>query len=588
MKRKPRKIPFRKYFDILSEYLMNQKFSFILLTFLILGSIGLSLINPQIMRFFIDSVTAGEPLKVLTRAAILFLGAALLQQIVSIAATYVGEAVAWKATNALREDMTSHCLQLDMQFHNDRSPGEFVERIEGDVSEFSNFFSQLVLGVAANFLLILGILIALAFVDWRLGLGFMIYSLITVLVLNRVREIAVPHQKAQRDAETELFGFLEERLAGTEDIRSCGAVDYVICKLYQLQTVILKLWLKTQKMLLFCINAPTNFLLTLGFGLAFITGFLFYRRGILSLGTVFLLVNYTQAIARPIRELSQKIESMQNIGATIERMDELLKQKSRIDDGKEGLHQQDGPLKLSFDHISFEYSENKPVVKDLSFTLAPGQVLGLLGRTGVGKTTLARLIFRLYDPVTGSIHLGDQDIRNIRLKGLRSRIAYVTQDVQLFQASVRDNITFFNRSVSDEKIMEVMDLLGLTHWLQGLPDGLDTRLETGGHSLSAGEAQLLALTRVFLQDPGLVILDEASSRLDPATEQLLERAMDGLLKGRTAIIIAHRLSTLGRSDSILILEEGRACEFGERLKLLKDPSSRFYSLHQTGLEELLA
>lgn len=582
------KIPIRKYFDILAKYLMHQKLRFILLACLVLGNIGLQIVNPQIMRYFIDSVTAGKPLSVLTAAALFFLVVALLQQVVSVAATYVGEAVAWKATNALREDLTIHCLQMDMQFHNERSPGEFVERIEGDVSEFSNFFSQLVLGVAGNFLLLIGILIALTNVDWLLGLSFTIYSIITLLVLNRVREIAVPHQKAQRDAETELFGFLEERLAGTEDIRSSGAVDYVLCKLYQLQTVILKLWLKTQKMFLFFINAPTGFLLTAGFGLTFIMGYNFYRKGMLTLGTVFLIVNYTQAIARPIRELSQKIESMQNIGATVERMGELLNQKSSIIEGNEIFDKKDEPLGLSFDGVSFEYAENKPVLKNLSFSVAPGQILGLLGRTGVGKTTLARLIFRLYDPVKGCIRLGDQDIRSLKLNELRSRVAYVTQEVQLFQASVRDNVTFFDRSIPDDKILEVIDILGLTNWYKGLPEGLDTRLETGGRSLSAGEAQLLALTRVFLQDPGLVILDEASSRLDPATEQLLERAIDSLLEGRTAIIIAHRLSTLNRSDNILILDEGCACEFGNRARLLRDPSSRFYSLHQTGLEELLA
>jgi ATP-binding cassette, subfamily B, bacterial len=500
----------------------------------------------------------------------------------------VGESVAWKATNALREDLATHCLHLDMQFHNEKSPGEFVERIEGDVSEFSNFFSQLVLGVVGNFLLLIGILIALTNVNWRLGLSFTVFTTVTLLVLNRVREIAVPYQKAQRDAETELFGFLEERLSGTEDIRSSGAVDYVLCKLYQLQTIILKRWRKTWTMNLLCINTTSGLLLTAGFGLTFIMGYTLYREGILSLGTVFLIVQYTNLISRPIRDLSQQVENMQNIGATVERMSELLGQQSRINDGNDTYDLQDGPLALAFDGVSFEYAENKPVLNDLFFTLAPGQILGLLGRTGGGKTTLARLVFRLYDPVKGCIRLGDCDIRNVKLHELRSRVAYVTQEVQLFQASVRDNVTFFDRTIPDKRILEVIDVLGLTNWYKGLPDGLDTRLETGGRSLSAGEAQLLALTRVFLQDPGLVILDEASSRLDPATEQLLERAIDRLLKGRTAIIIAHRLTTVNRSDHILILDEGCACEFGDRLRLLRDSSSRFYSLHQTGLEALLA
>ena len=171
---------------------------------------------------------------------------------------------------------------------------------------------------------------------------------------------------------------------------------------------------------------------------------------------------------------------------------------------------------------------------------------------------------------------------------LRQRVAIVTQDVQLFQASVRDNLTFFDDSISDDHLLKVIDDLGLRDWLGTLPNGLDTKLETGGRSLSAGEAQLLAFTRVFLRDPGLVILDEASSRLDPATEQLIERAVDRLLENRTAIVIAHRLRTVERADEILILDRGRVIEHGEREILEQDATSQYYRLLQTGLEEVLA
>ncbi len=166
-------------------------------------------------------------------------------------------------------------------------------------------------------------------------------------------------------------------------------------------------------------------------------------------------------------------------------------------------------------------------------------------------------------------------------------MAIVTQDVQLFRATVRDNLTFFDRRISDERIRAVIAQLGLDDWLQGLPKGLATLLDTGGHSLSAGEGQLLAFTRVFLRDPGLVILDEASSRLDPATEQRIERAIDRLLRGRTAIVIAHRLGTVHRADDILILEDGRVSEYGAREELVHDPASHFSQLLQTGLEEVL-
>jgi ATP-binding cassette subfamily B protein len=226
------------------------------------------------------------------------------------------------------------------------------------------------------------------------------------------------------------------------------------------------------------------------------------------------------------------------------------------------------------------------VLDGLSFQLAPGKVLGLLGRTGSGKTTLARLVFRFYDPNTGCILLDGADIRSARVGELRQRIALVTQDVQLFQASVRDNLTFF-RQMPDQQIRTAIAALGLADWLDALPQGLDTVLGAGGRSLSAGEAQLLAFARAFLRDPGLVILDEASSRLDPVTEQRIERAVDRLLRGRTAIVIAHRLDTVQRADEIMILEDGRIGEHGKRIALASDPNSRFYELLQTGLEEVL-
>jgi ATP-binding cassette subfamily B protein len=238
--------------------------------------------------------------------------------------------------------------------------------------------------------------------------------------------------------------------------------------------------------------------------------------------------------------------------------------------------------------VSFGYNGGESVLEGLSFELRAGGVLGLLGRTGSGKSTLARLVFRLYDPKQGEILLDGSNLREMKLGALRGRVAMVTQEVQLFRGSVRDNLTFFDRSVADERIVGAIGELGLGEWLKGLPKGLDTELEAGSRSLSAGEAQLLAFTRIFLRDPGLVILDEASAKLDPATEQRIERAIDRLLEGRTAIIIAHRLGTVQRAEQVLILEDGKALEFGERQRLASDPGSRFYALLQTGLEEVLA
>ena len=581
-------IPFKRYWDLLARHIRPQRARFVLLTVLLFTSIGLQVVNPQIMRSFIDAAT-GEAVSALKRpllwSALAFIVIAILQQVLSVAATYYGENVAWTATNALRAELARHCLYLDMSFHNNRSPGELIERIDGDVMELSNFFSQMVVRVLGNILLLLGILVATYLEDWQLGLGFTALSAVSLVALNAVRGLAIPHQKAFRQANADLFGYLEERLAGTEDIRSSGAIDYVLRGLYQLQYTILVHWKKAWQMF-WIIRGVGGAVMTLIAGLAIVAGYYFYRQGAMTVGTVYLLVQYANLLGRPIRELTQQIESLQNIGAATERLSELRAIEHKIMDGP-GAEMPAGPLPLAFQDVTFSYDEDEPVLQDLSFQLQPGAVLGLLGRTGSGKTTLARLVYRLYDPSEGRISLGGIDSRQPKIAELRRRVAIVTQDVQLFQASVRDNLTFFDRSINDERIHAVIEELELSDWYESLSNGLDTRLETGGRGLSAGEAQLLAFTRVFLHNPGLVILDEASSRLDPATEQRIERAVDKLLRGRTAIVIAHRLGTLHRADDILILDRGRAVEQGDRRQLARDPGSRFHALLQTGLAEVL-
>ncbi len=577
-------LPFKPYWNLLAVYIRPQKLRFGLLAALMLANIALQVVNPQIMRSFIDSALGGGALQGLMLSAALFIGIALAQQGVSVAVTYLGENVAWTATNALRAELAWHCLNLDMSFHNEHTPGELIERIDGDVSELAAFFSQFVVILLGNLLLLIGIIAALFREDWRVGLAFLVFSLAAVLALNAVRGLAVQHEKDRRQAEAENFGFIEEQLSGTEDIRSSGAVDFSLRELVRFAGNYLKHNRKAQYKEWLQETVMVS-LLTLANLMALGIGYLLFKNGGITIGTVYLLVHYVNMIETPLWTLTHQVKSFQTIGACVERLTELRSLKTRVVDGERSLP--GGALGLAFEDVSFAYESDEPVLANLSFKLQPGKVLGLLGRTGSGKTTLTRLVFRLYDPTQGRILLDGAELREASVQNLRRRVAIVTQEVQLFRASVRDNLTFFDRTISDAQIERVIDELGLADWYAGLPEGLDTRLESGSHSLSAGEAQLLAFTRVFLRDPGLVILDEASSRLDPATEQRIERAIDRLLRGRTAIIIAHRLGTVHRAHDILILDDGQVCEYGERERLASDPGSRFYQLLQTGLEEVL-
>ena len=520
-------ISLKSYWNLLSDHIRPQRGRFILLAVMLFGSIGLRIFAPQIMRKFIDAALAGEALSTLTWTAVAFIGIALLQQGVHIAVTWLGENVAWTATNDLRAELAGHAVHLDMRFHNDHTPGELIERIDGDVTELATFFSQFALNLIANGLLLVGILIALFIEDWRAGLGFTVYSILTLTILGKVKDIAVPHQKARREAEAQLFGFVEEQLSGTEDIRSSGAVGFSIRELFRHQREVL-IHSRRSHFKRWIIENAMGLALTLGTLLAVSSGYWLFTAGIITIGTVYLFVHYLSLLEEPFWAMTHEIESFQTIGACVERLTEFraLKPESRNEAGKLiDSH----PLALTFDDVTFSYNGNDSVLTRLSFDLKPGSVLGLLGRTGSGKTTIGRLIFNLYNVNDGSIKVNGMDLRETKLDSLRKNIAIVTQDVQLFRASIRDNLTFFDRSIPDEKIIATLEELELGDWLRALPKGLDSELETGSRSLSAGEAQLLAFTRVFLRNPGLVILDEASSRLDPATEQKLEHAIDKLL-----------------------------------------------------------
>jgi ATP-binding cassette subfamily B protein len=603
----------RPYLTLLATYLGPQRLRAALLAALLLGSIGLQLLNPQVIRYFIDTSQASGPQQVLLGAAALFLGIALAQRVAGVATTYVGENVGWTATNALRADLALHCLRLDMQFHQRRTPGELIERIDGDVTALANFFSQFVVRVLGNALLLLGILALLFREDWRVGAGLTIYAVLTLATLLALQRLAVARWAGLSQAEAEQSGFLEERLAGTEDLRANGATPYVLRRLYQL----MRNRMRRARAAFLMNNANsgiTRLLYAVGYSAGLVIGVYLFRQGQVTIGTVYLIIYYLGTLAQPLEALKDQIGDFQKATASIGRVQELFGTPININENPR-RQLSAGTLRVEFDQVSFSYADqgrmtndetpntadNVPssfvlrpsstrglVLADISFTLGPGRVLGVLGRTGSGKTTLTRLLFRLYDPDAGAIRLDDVDIRDASLADVRGHVGMVTQEVQLFNASVRDNLTLFNRRIVDEAILRALREIGLWEWFQSLPDGLDTLLGPAGGGLSAGQAQLLAFTRVFLRDPGLVILDEASSRLDPVTERLLERAIDRLFANRTGIVIAHRLGTVQRADDILILEHGRVAEYGERAQLAANPDSRFAQLLRTGLEEVLA
>ncbi len=579
----------RQYGDLFRRYIVPQLPFVVTLGTLLFFSLGLQLVLPLIVRHFIDEAQKGAPVEGLVTTAAAFIGIAVVQQVVQVFATYFSERVGWTATNNIREDLAEHALSLDMSYHNDRTPGEMIERLDGDPNELGKFFSLFIFEMLGSLLLLIGILVLLVREDWRAGLALTVFVCAGMLVLTSIRNIAVPYWKANRAASADSFGFLEERLAGTEDIRSNDAKPYVMRRFHELMRSWYGKALKAGLMSSIMFSS-TMFMFGVGSAISLSLGAYLYFGDSISLGTVYLIFHYTQMLVMPINRFTQQLDSFQRASAAISRILELNAVRKTILDppAEDQVEPADGAaLSVEFDGVTFAYGEDS-VLADVSLELGPGRVLGLLGRTGSGKTTMTRLLFRLYDPTSGVVRVGGEDIRRMSVTQLRQHISMVTQDVRLFHGTVRDNLTFFDETIPDGRLLEVIDELQMRPWLESLPDGLDTRLLSEGGGLSAGEAQLLAFARVFLKGSGVLILDEASSRLDRSTEQMIERAVDRLVQDRTVIVIAHHLATVRRCDEIVILEHGRIVEHGEREALAADGTTRFHRLLQTGLEEALA
>ena len=601
---------------MLRHYLRRRRGRVALLGALLLASSGAQSLNPLIVRHVLDAALAGAALDTLVLWALAFIAAATAAQGISVLATYLSVRIGWQATNALRVDLLRHTVALDQRFHNAHTPGEMIERVDGDVTLLSNYFAEFVVQILGSVLVIAVVLVVILLQDWRVAAVFGGFVVVSWAVLLSLRRIGVEPWQQTRQASGELFGFLEETLSGIEDIHTSNGKPYVIRRFYRLTRRFLRYQIKAGMRTNVMVN---TWLLvdTAGYAVGLGLGAVLYLNGLATLGMAYLVFHYAGMIARPLRMVVFQMEDFQRAAAAARRAVRLLGERSALTpsvprtngvvaappvlaapaapalaagggSAREPPVLPPGALAVRFDGVSFGYDPALPVLDDISLELPAGGILGLIGRTGSGKTTLSRLLFRFYDVDRGSVRLGGHDVRSLELAALRGRLAMVNQRVDLVHGSVRDNLTLFDTSRPDEEIVAVLDDLGLGRWWRALPHGVHTELAGQNAELSAGQAQLLAFGRVFLlSDPAVVVLDEASSRLDPGTERSIEHAVDRLVAGRTAIIIAHRLSTVLRADWIALLDNGRLAEYDRRETLLADPRSRLSRLLRHGSAEVL-
>ncbi|GII30222.1 ABC transporter ATP-binding protein [Planotetraspora mira] len=543
---------------------------------------ALPLLAPPITARFVDDAIAGAGTRHLALIALGYLALAVAGQVARMFTGWLASRLAWDGTNRLRETLAEHALGLDMAYHGRHTPGEMIERVDGDVVAVAEFVVAFLLDVVAGVLLLAGVTVIVFTVDPRIGGFLLVYCVLIGFGMARAQRLAVPSAARGRAAGAALFGDLEERLAGMEDIRANGAGEHAVHRLYQASSA--WYWANYRSGRIGVgLLAGTWVAFAAGTAIALGLAAWAQRSGAITVGTAVLLFQYTLMVRAPFERLIDQLRQYQAALAGITRIGGLLAERRTLPAPAVPRPLPDtGPLGLSLDGVGFAYPDDgEQVLSHVTISLAPGETLGLVGRTGSGKTSIARLVLRLYDPTEGAVRVGGVDLRDADPVSVRRRICAVTQDVQIFAAGVRDNLTLFRPPPDDRLLRAVLEDVGLGDWLAALPDGLDTVLGgvagsgVSGSGVSAGEAQLLAFARAFLADPGLVVMDEASSRLDPATERRIEQSVDRLLTGRTGVLIAHRLSSLSRVDKIAVIDGGRVVEYGRREDLVADPGSRF-------------
>jgi ABC-type multidrug transport system fused ATPase/permease subunit len=535
------------------------------------------LAGPQLLRAFIDNAVADAPVTRLVLIAAAYVALGLIAQGATVGTTYTATRMAWTATNELRENAAAHALSLDLAFHGGTSPGTLIERIDGDATAITKLFTDVVLKVASGALTVAGAIVLVTLEDWRAGMAFGLFVATAVMVVARLRQAAVPATMEERAAFADVVGLVEEQLDGRDDLRALGAADFALDRHEQASghhtRLLHRAWQASAS-----VWTTTTGSFALG-SLGMLTGgWLLYRSGAITIGTVFLLFQYVQILRRPMEVIADQLQQVQRAGAGAARIAALLDERPSLQQAGTATLPP-GACDVHFDGVGFAYADDgRQVLHGIDLQVPAGTVVGLVGATGSGKTTLARLALRLVDATEGAVRLDGVDIRDIAPASLRHRVGIVTQDVQLFDASVRDNLTLFGAVQADDaSLTAILRDVGLESWAAALTDGLDAILGPGV-GLSAGEAQLLGLARVFLRDPGLIVLDEASSRVDPSTAELVEQALDRLLHGRTVIVIAHRLRAVDRADHVVVLDHGRIVEQGPPAALLADPDSRFHHL----------
>jgi ATP-binding cassette subfamily B protein len=549
---------------------------FVLLLILGLFSTAVGLVNPYVSRLLIDDALLRRNMHILVEIAVLMVVVTVFGFLLNIVSSYYYTKLSAESLFDMRLAVYRHLQRLSPRYFTNAKLGDIVSRINNDIGEVQRVCSDTLLSVVSNFLFFVGSILIMSWLNWRLFLVSIALLPISIVALRHYQGRLTLQTRVLRERSSDLGSFLIESFLGMRLVVASGKENYEAEKFRRHNARFVQSLLSL-KILSFLASALPGTVLTLSTAIVFIYGGKLVINGSLTVGALVAFMAYHLRLLAPVQSLLGTYTGLLTGGVALGRVLQLFDVPIEVHESPDAQPLNDLRADIVFDRVRFKYSQRVPVIDEVSLSIPAGALCVIVGSSGAGKSTLADLLLRLYDPDSGVITIGGHDLRNLRFEDLRREIAVVEQTPFFFHASIQENISYGRPQATLSEIRPCARAAAIDDFIQSLPEGYATILGERGSTISVGERQRIALARALLRDPSILIMDEPTAALDPASEAAISRAFGDVLRGRTAILITHRKSLVEIADLVVVIESGRVVESGSPDELLAKTS--FLSRH---------